>query len=160
MLHDPKFWVAVSSIIFFIAAFKPMKNAIAKMINDRIAKIKGDIEEARRLKKEAIELLKEAEGKLAGVETQAKNILNNAQAQADLIVKNTQEKLAKDIETRKNMALQKIKNLEESAVEEIKKKVSAVTLLAVQTIAEENLDEATLDKLSIASIEKLPKNFH
>ncbi|HCR85453.1 MAG TPA: hypothetical protein DIV86_02130 [Alphaproteobacteria bacterium] len=160
MLHDPKFWVAVSSTIFFIAAFKPIKNAIAKMINDRIVKIKSDIEEAALLKKEALELLHEAETKLASVEIQAKGILTNAQEQADLIVKNTQEKLAKDIETRKNIALQKIKSLEESAVEEIKKKVSSVTLFAVQTIAEENLDEETLDRLSIASIEKLPKNFH
>lgn len=160
MLHDPKFWVAVSTILFFIAAFKPMKNAIVNMINDRIAKVSKDIEEARRLKSEATALLEAAEQKLARVETEAKEILNNAKTQSDLIVKNAQEKISKDIETRKNLAIQKIKNLEESAVEEIKKKVSAVTLLAVQTIAEENLDQETLDKLSLASIEKLPKNFH
>lgn len=159
-LHDPKFWVAVSTTIFFVAAFKPAKNAISRMIDEKINKVKTDIEEAAKLKSEALALFAIAEQKLASIEVESENILNNAKLNSANIVKNAEEKLARDIETRKNMAFQKIKNLEDAALDDIKNKVSSITLLAVQTIVEENLDEKTLERLENSSIEKLPKNFH
>lgn len=161
LLQEPKFWVAVSTIIFFIIALKPMRFAINKGISDKISKIRRELDEAEKLKSEAIALLGEAERKLAAVEDQAKAIIKNAESQSNIMLSNSKLKLERDIKIKKDMALQKIKNFEDNAIDEVKKKVSAVTLLAVQTIVEENLDESVLNELADESINKINnKTFH
>jgi F-type H+-transporting ATPase subunit b len=158
--HDPKFWVAVATVLFFILAYKPSKNAVNKMLDDKISKIEKDIADAKKLKSEALELLAIAEKKLSQVEEESKNILNHAKNQAENIIKTTSEKLEKDINIRKNMAVSKIKNFEDEAISEIKSRISTVTLLATHTIIEQNIDDEKVAEINNISIDKISKTFH
>ena len=50
---DPTFWVAVAFVVFAALVFKPIRQAIAGALDDKIALIRGEVEEAQRLREEA-----------------------------------------------------------------------------------------------------------
>ncbi len=59
MFSDPKFWVAFAFIAFIAAVFKPVKNILVVSLDNKIAEIKNKIDEAEKLKNEALETLSE-----------------------------------------------------------------------------------------------------
>ncbi len=154
---DPTFWVAIATISFFAMAFKPMKNAFFSGVDNKISDIKKALDDANRLRSEAEKILAEAQLKLAQSENEASQIIAFAKSQAEDILSRTKIKLEKDIENRKNMAVSKIKSLEETSLSEIKKNVSALTILTAQTIIEENVGDADSARLAEESSLKLAK---
>ncbi|MDR2470654.1 MAG: F0F1 ATP synthase subunit B, partial [Treponema sp.] len=79
------FNIAVLFLVFRALLFKP----VSKFMNDRTAKIEGDIARADRDKKDARQLLEQYEKRLAAAETEAEGIIRaareQAQAEADRI---------------------------------------------------------------------------
>jgi F-type H+-transporting ATPase subunit b len=157
MKFDESFWVAVATALFIAAVYKPAKRAINSLLHKRIDTVKSNLEQARKLKEEAQELLAEAEKKLSKSEHDAKTIIKHANEEAEFIVSRARDKLKSDIEIRRKLAMQKIKSLEESAVDEIKKNLSSLTIIAAQTILEEHVKDEIQDKLTDESIEKADK---
>ena len=47
------FWVAIAFVIFIIAVFKPLKKVATGALDEKIAQIRNEIEEAQRLREEA-----------------------------------------------------------------------------------------------------------
>jgi F-type H+-transporting ATPase subunit b len=56
-LHEPEFWVAVAFVIFVGLAGKKIFVAVGRMLDERGAKIRAELEEAERLRAEAEKLL-------------------------------------------------------------------------------------------------------
>ena len=52
-LRDAEFWIAVAFVILIAAAWKPVKGSLAAGLDARAAKIRSELEEARRLLEEA-----------------------------------------------------------------------------------------------------------
>ena len=53
MAFDSTFWVAIAFLVFIIAVFKPLRKATAGALDDKIAQIRREVEEAQRLREEA-----------------------------------------------------------------------------------------------------------
>ena len=58
-LRDPETWIAAAFIIFIVAAGRPILRAMNKGLDERGARIKANLDEARRLREEAEALLAE-----------------------------------------------------------------------------------------------------
>lgn len=157
---DESFWVAVATLLFVILVFKPIKRAIIALVDKRIEEISGELDEAKRLKEKAQEILAEAEQKLAKSEKDSSDIIRHAEEEAKQIIIKSKAKLASDIEVRKKLALQKIKNFEDNAVNDIKKSIADITVNAATSILEENLDDKKSKKLLEDSIDKISKTLH
>jgi F-type H+-transporting ATPase subunit b len=142
---DEKFIVAVATVIFFALTFKPMKQGLLGIAN---------------LKAEATKLLAQAQTKLAQSEVEAANILDHAKKEADLILSKAKDKLEKDIEVRKKLAMQKIQSFEENAINELKKNISQITVVAAAQIIEESGNDDSFKQSVAGSIEKLSKTVH
>jgi F-type H+-transporting ATPase subunit b len=160
MHFDEKFFVLVATITFIVLTFKPVKKALLAMIDGRIAKIKSDLETAEKLKNEAQKLFDESKARLEAVEKQAIEILNHAKNEANMLVENTNRKLAADVEIRKKLALQKIQSFEDNAVNELKKNISLITINAAANAIEESGDADNLKKLFNSSLDKITKTVH
>ncbi|MEE8271676.1 MAG: ATP F0F1 synthase subunit B, partial [Alphaproteobacteria bacterium] len=52
-LHEAEFWVVVAFIIFVIMMIKPVTGVMMGALDQRIAKIREEVEEAQRLREEA-----------------------------------------------------------------------------------------------------------
>jgi F-type H+-transporting ATPase subunit b len=65
MMSDPKFWVAVSFFIFVALAYKKLAVFTTRSLDDRSARIRHDLDEARRLREEAESVLAQYKQKQA-----------------------------------------------------------------------------------------------
>src|ERR1700760_647360 len=80
---EPENWVAVAFVIFvgvliYVGAHKKLLDAL----DHRGARIKGELDEARRLREEAQKLLAEYQRKQADAQREAEAIVTDAKAEA------------------------------------------------------------------------------
>ena len=80
MLHEPEFWVAVAFVIFLgLMAYVGVHRKAVAVLDQRSARIKAELDEARRLRDEAQKLLAEYQRKQGEAQREAE-----AQALADV----------------------------------------------------------------------------
>jgi F-type H+-transporting ATPase subunit b len=138
---DEKAWVALSFFIFIIAIYKPLSKLINANLDARSEQIKRDLQEAKELKEQAQNLLesfrkkhakaeKEIEELIAATEHQSKIMLEDAQKNLDIILKN-----------RKQQFLKKIANNENSAIKELSKKTIDNVIQAATTAIAANIND-------------------
>ena len=84
MLRQPETWVAVAFILFVILMiYLKVPAMVAKMLDERSAKIAAELSEARKLRLEAQALLDSYKTKRAEAETDAANIVTQAKREAE-----------------------------------------------------------------------------
>lgn len=85
---EPYQWVAVSMVIFILIALFVAKahKAVTGGLDNQIAAIRQQLDEAKSLRAEAEALREEYAAKVAGAEKDAEAMLANAQTEADAIV--------------------------------------------------------------------------
>jgi len=59
ILDDSTLWVAVSFIVFIVLVYRPLKKIIIDSLDKKILELKSQLDESKKLKKEAEELLNE-----------------------------------------------------------------------------------------------------
>ena len=148
MAFDATFWVAVSFIIFFgaLVYFKipqTVNNLLSKMILD----IKNEIEESEKLRTESKKLLDNAQSKLNSVSVETKKILDQAKSESDKLVIDMNDKFHKSAEIKKNLAQNKIIQIKEAAIKEIKDTSIKIAVNSVKKIITTSVDKSKLDNL-------------
>ncbi|MEL4382914.1 hypothetical protein, partial [Shewanella algae] len=64
MFHDPAFWVFVGFVLFVgLVLYLKVPGKIAGLLDERSAKIAKDLDDAKRLREDAIKLLAEYQAK-------------------------------------------------------------------------------------------------
>jgi F-type H+-transporting ATPase subunit b len=157
---DPKTWVAVATILFFVVAFRPAKKALLGMIDARTAEISRKLDEANKLKEEAQTLLENIKRKNSKSQQEADAIINQAKQEADAIISEATQKLERDIENRRKMAIQKIESYKEAATAEIKNHITNLTVEVSRKLLVDNINGDVSKNIVSNSIEKLSKTLH
>ena len=102
---DATFWALIALIIFLgIVAYMKVPGMLTKNLDERADKIRNDLEEARRLREEAQELLAEYQRKRKEAEQEASDIIAAAERDAELMAKEAEEKTADFVARRTAMA--------------------------------------------------------
>ena len=84
MIMTPEFWVAVAFVIFLVLlAYLGVHKTINDTLDKRSSRIQSELDEAARLKKEAMALLAEYKQKTANAEQEAAAIIEGAKADAE-----------------------------------------------------------------------------
>ena len=121
MTIDATFWVAISFIIFFAGLiYLKVPKKINELFNKLILDIKNEIDESEKLRTEAKVLLDNAQKKLDGAQSESKKILEQAKKDGDRLVIEMNDKFHKSSEIKKNLAENKIAQMKEATLKEIK----------------------------------------
>ena len=121
MVIDSTFWVAVSFFIFFgILIYFKIPQKVNEMLNKLILDIKNEIDESEKLRTEAKILLDNAQKKLDTAQSVSKEIMEQAKKDSDNIIIELNDKFHKSSEIKKNLAENKISQMKEVAIKEIK----------------------------------------
>ena len=145
--------VSIAMMVLLLFAFFGAKvhKTIAGGLDNKIAAIKEQLEEAKQLRAEAEALRKEYADKIASAEKDAEAMLVNAQTEADAILEKAEADSKAMVERRKRMAEDKIAAAEREAVEDVRNRaVSAATGASRKLIAEKHdaeADRALADKV-------------
>lgn len=156
----PETWVAAAFIIFVVLAAKPIGRAIAKALDERAARIKNQLDEARALRDEAEKLLAEHQKKQIAAAKEAEAILTRAREEAERIRQETAANLDAAFARREKMAMDKIAQAEAQAVADVRNQAVDVAMAAAARLLRENVDAAKGDALVDAAIAELDRKLH
>src|SRR5579871_4996578 len=118
MFHDPEFWVALAMVVIILAAIRPVGRIAAASLDARAARIRTQIEEARKLREDAQALLAEYQRKQRDAMAEAEKIISQAKTDAARLKADAEKDLVGAVERRKQQALERIAQSEAQAVAE------------------------------------------
>ena len=155
MVIDSTFWVAISFLIFlggliYLKVPHKINDVLDKLIND----IKNEIDESEKLRLEAKSLLDDAQNKLNTAQTVSDNILKQAKKDSDHLMIEMNDKFHKSTEIKKKLAENKIIQMKEAAIKEIKDVSVKIAVESVKKIITTSVDKSKLDTLFNKDLEE------
>lgn len=151
-IAPPAAVVSSAMIVLLAIAFLYAKahKKIAGGLDGRIAEIKHQLDEAKKLRAEAEALRKEYADKIAGAEKDAEAMLEHARTEAATIVEKAEADTATMITRREKMAQDKIAAAERGAIDELRRKAAAASAAASADLIASNhgaaADKALVDQ--------------
>ncbi len=156
MFHDPEFWVALVFVGVVILFYRPVMKTVGEALDGRAAKIRAQIEEARKLREEAQALLAEYQRKQRDAMAEAEKIIATARAEAVRLKADAEKDLEFALERRKQQALDRIAQTEAQAIAQVRNTAIDVALTAAQTLIQGGLDAGKKQALADKAIAELP----
>ena len=148
MVIDSTFWVAVSFVIFFGGLiYLKVPQKVNEILNKLILDIKNEVDESEKLRTEAKTLLDNAQEKLDKAESVKNEILDQAKKDSDRLIIELNDKFHKSSDLKKNLAKDKINQMKENAIKEIKDISIKVAIDSVKKIIATSVDSSKLDNL-------------
>ena len=155
MAIDATFWVAISFIIFLGGlVYLKIPQKINEILNKLISDIKTEINESEKLRSEAKVLMDNAQNKLDTAHTISNGILEQAKKDSDHLIIEMNDKFHKSAEIKKRLVENKIHQMKEAALKEIKDVSIKIAVESVKKIINTSVDKSKLDGLFQKNLEE------
>lgn len=129
-------------VVIGLVLWKKVPAAIGASLDKKIADIREQLEEAKKLREESEELRAKYESRLRAADDEAAEILAQAEKEAELVVANAKKATTELIARRKKMAEDKISAAERSAIAEVRSKAAGAATIAAQNLIAAKHDAA------------------
>lgn len=153
---DATFWAFVALVIFLAVVFyMKVPATISKSLDERAVRIRNELDEARRLREEAQQLLAEYQRKRKEAEKEAGDIVAAAKREAGQLVEDARKKTDEYVVRRTALAEQKIGQAERDAVNEVRARAVDVAVEAARSVLAAKVDgkaDADLFKASVGEL--------
>ncbi len=148
MFAEPEFWVAVAFFILMgVFVYVGVPRTVLKTLDHRRDRIKGELDDARRLKDEAAKLLAEYKARAAGAEREAQDIIASARAEAERIASEARTKMEDFVTRRTKTAESKIALAEAQALSDVRAAAADAAVTAASTILSQSVKGPLADDL-------------
>ena len=155
MTIDATFWVGVSFILFFGGLiYLKVPQKINELLSKLITDIKNEIDESEKLRSEAKILLDGSQAKLESANEESKKIIDQAKKESESLIIEMNDKFHKSSEMKKNLAENKISQMKEAALKEIKDRSVRLAMESVKKIISTSIDKSKLDNLFQKNLEE------
>ena len=155
MVIDATFWVAISFIIFIGGlVYLKIPQKINEVLNKLILEIKNEIDESEKLKSEAKILMDNAQSKLDTAQAISNDIIEQAKKDSDHLVIEMNDKFHKSSEIKKKLVENKINQMKEAALKEIKIVSIKIAVDSVKKIISTSVDKSKLASLFDKNLEE------
>ena len=155
MILDATFWVTVSFfVLLVILIYYRVPQKVKGALEQNILNIKNQISEAEKLKEDAKNILIEQEKKISNSKNEVKEMINKANEDADKNVIKTNEEFHKLMENRKKSTEERIRQIKNQAVKDIKNASVKIAIESVEKLIKNSLDKSKLDKIYTSSVEE------
>ena len=155
MIIDATFWVMISFFVFLgLLAYFKIPNKIKTNLEQNISNIKNQIDEANKLKEDAKNILTEHEKRISNSKSEVEHMISKASEEAEKSVIKTNQNFHNLMETRKKNAEERIKQLKNQALKDIKNASVKIAIESVEKLIKNSMDKSKLDKIYSSSIEE------
>ncbi len=153
MLTDPELWVLVSFILFLaLLVYYKIPTKLVQALDSRADRIRTELDEARRLREEAKQILADYQRKHGEAEKEAEDIIALARREADVYAEELRKALTESLQRRLKMAEEKIARAEEQAIKDIRSKAVDAAVAAAQVLIARELKDKSAESLVDKSI--------
>jgi F-type H+-transporting ATPase subunit b len=161
MFHEAEFWVAMGFIVFVgVLIYVGAPRTIGKALDDRTARIKAELEEARKLKEEAAALLAEYQRKRHEAESEAEGIISGAKAEAERLAVDAKARMEEFVSRRTKMAEAKIAQAEAQAAAEVRAAAADAAVAAAEAILRQQAKGDLAGQLIVRGIDDVRKKLN
>jgi len=138
---DNTFWATVALLIFVVVAiYFKVPGLISKSLDERSNNIRNELEEAKRLREEAKQLLADFQQKRKQAEKDAADIVAAAKREADMLLEEAHRKTEEYVTRRTALAEQKIEQAEREAVIEVRASAVDIAVEAARKLLADKVD--------------------
>lgn len=155
--HEAEFWVLVAAVIFVAAVFRPLGRALTGGLDARAARIRSELDEARRLREEAERLVAEYRAKEREAVGEAEAIVAHAKQEAERIAAQSARDLEQALKRRQQIAEERIAQAEAKALAEVRGAAIDVAIAAARDVIAAGIDQGRGAALLDAAIVALPQ---
>ena len=155
MIINATFWVAVSFFIFLgVLVYFKIPQKVIGALNESIKSIKDEVDNAETLKEESKNILSEYEKKIGNAKNEIQLMIDAATDEAERNVVKTNEEFHIQMENRKKNTEDRIRQMKNQALKDIKNASVRISIQAVETLLKNSLDKNKLNKIFTSSIEE------
>jgi F-type H+-transporting ATPase subunit b len=148
ILQQPETWVAVAFVLFIgVIVYVGAHKKIIEALDHRAARIRTELEEARKLRDEAAKLLAVYQGKQKEAEREAEAIIAEAKAEAERVAAESKVKMEEFVARRTKLAEAKIGQAEAQAVADVCAAAADAAVTAAEAILRDTAKGQVADNL-------------
>jgi F-type H+-transporting ATPase subunit b len=153
---EPRTWVALAFILFFVLFGRKLWSALTEMLDARAAQVRANLEEAARLRREAEAMLRDAERRRSEALAEAKALIEGAKAEAARVSAAAMAEAEASAKRREQMAVDRIAAAEKAAVDEVRLTAAEVATVAARQVIADGLTADADARLIDHAIMQLP----
>jgi F-type H+-transporting ATPase subunit b len=160
IFHDPELAVAIAFVIAVVLVSKRVWQVLSRMLDERAAKIKAELDEAQKLRDEAQRALGEFQRKQRDALQEAEAIIAHARGEASRFAERANLDLEAAIERRQRLAAERIALAEAKAIAEVRNLAADIAIGAARVVIAEHLGDAQSQALIDQAIAELPQRLN
>jgi len=153
---EPRNWVAIAFVLFFVLFGRKLWSALTQMLDDRAASVRAELEEAARLRREAEAMLRDAERRRNEALTEAKALVDGARTEALRVAAAATAEAEASARRREQMAIDRIAAAEKAAVDEVRLTAAEIATAAARQVIADGLSAEADGRLVDHAIRELP----
>jgi F-type H+-transporting ATPase subunit b len=156
-LQEAEFWVGLALVVFaLIMVWAKVPGMAGKALDARAEKIRGELFEAERLRKEAEALLASIKTQREEAERQAAEMIRNAEEEAKRLEADSRIRLEDQIRRRADLAQRKIATAEAQAAADVKAAAADLAAEAAGALLAARLASVKSDPMVDRAIKDIP----
>ena len=161
MFEDPETWVAIAFVILMgVFAYIGVHRTVLKALDNRSARIKAELDDARRLKDEAAKVLAEYKTRRASAEREAEEIVAGARVEAERIATEAKAKMEDFVARRTKTAESKIALAEAQALADVRAAAADAAIAAASTVLSKTVKGKVADELLAKGITEVQQKLN
>lgn len=161
MLMEAETWVALAFIVFLSGlGYIGVHRTLVKSLDERSARIKSELDEARKLKDEAVQLLAEYQRKRQAAESEAQDIISGAKSEAERLAVEAKARIEDFVARRTALAETKIAQAEAQAAADVRSAAAEAAIAAAEKILSAETKGKLAGELIAKGIEDVRKKLN
>jgi F-type H+-transporting ATPase subunit b len=155
-MFDAELWVAVAFVLLLgVFGYFGIHRTILQALDNRSKRIRAELDDAKRLKDEALSLVAEYRKRRESAVREAEEIVSNAKAEAERIAAEAKTKMEDFITRRTKMAETKIAMAEAQAMADVRAAAADAAVTAAATILSDTVKGQAADTLLTQGISEV-----
>ena len=161
MFEEPETWVAIAFILLMgLFGYLGVHRTVLKALDNRSARIKSELDDARRLKEEAAKVLEEYKARRASAEREAEDIITTARTEAERIATEAKAKMEDFVARRTRTAESKIALAEAQALADVRAAAAEAAVAAAANIMSQSVKGQVADELLAKGIAEVKQKLN
>lgn len=136
---EPRNWVALAYIVFFLLLGRKLWAAVAGILDARTNAIRAELDSVKRLREEAETMLRDANARRVAAIAEANALLEGARAEAARLASAGEAEAKAAAVRRERMALDRIAAAEKAAVNEVRDAAAEIAAIAAERVMRQEL---------------------
>ncbi len=132
-------WLLIALIILLVAVWKPLTRVVFGALDGHAAKVRAELEQARRLREEAQSLLASHQRQLLGGEDRARAIVQHAREETERQIERHRIELEASMGRRTEHALARIAQEEARALQDVRNRAATLAIRTTERLLREQV---------------------